>query len=240
MKYQVTFNPTPRDLDEIKGWLIAEERIYNSGFYCNWDIIENAFHDSELAVIRDSDSTIGFLVFTKYDLVVKIDIAEIKPDFRKNNFGKVLINHCLQKFKKDNFVAAELYCEPKSSEKFWRRLGFKNFPDMPSTNSQIKMYQELVPTLDHQNSSRKKDLIELWDQEPIIACNRSAKWVWELQFQGNTNKLIKPIIHPAHFDWQICWKQQNKIIVENKVKRFKTADIEFGYFIIINELPRNK
>ncbi|MCD4695426.1 MAG: hypothetical protein K8S16_04215 [Bacteroidales bacterium] len=31
------------------------------------------------------------LVYTIYELIVKIDIAEIKPDHRKQGFGKVII-----------------------------------------------------------------------------------------------------------------------------------------------------
>ena len=135
----------------------------------------------------------------------------------------------------------QLFCSPENSEPFWKNVGFLNFPEFPH-NSQIRMYKPQIQTLELWNKSDLKnneEIIELWNEEPHIAERINSKWKWKLKFNSNTLTLEKPIIFPAHYDWQICWRKGNLITEKRKVKYFKNEEILNENFIIIREL-KNK
>ena len=58
------------ELSEIKNWLHIElkESPNDKGFYHNWNIIEQAYLDNEMFIIKNETSVIGFLVWTKGNL----------------------------------------------------------------------------------------------------------------------------------------------------------------------------
>lgn len=236
MKYSVTFAPKKKHQEEIKEWLLEEDLETKQGFYCNWPIIEKAFLKHHVAVITENDLAIGFLYFIIGSKVVTIDIAEIKPKERKKGIGRLLINSCLEKFRKEGKLISELFCEPKSSEKVWKKLGFLNCPLNYLQDNKIRMYFPLVETSSYAFSS-EDEIIELWDHDPTNRTTVNSTWIWKIERKINSNELIKPIVHPAHYDWQICWRKRSHILELTQVKRFKSSEIEFDSFIIITELP---
>jgi len=239
---EVTINPSENHLNNIEEWLIEEYNRFNKGFYCNWNIITNAFTEKRLSVITENDIAIGFVVYRISDLTAEIDIAEIKPAERKKGIAKELINSTLDYFKTNGTLVTQLFCSPENSESFWKNMGFLNFPEFPH-NSQIKMFKPLIQTLkliDLSESENDDEIIELWNEEPYRAERIEPKWKWKLNFKKDGFTLDKPIIFPAHYDWQICWRKGNLITEKDKVKYFKSEEILNSNFIIIRKLKTNK
>lgn len=88
---QINTTPTQIDIEKIERWLIDEEREFNEGFYCNWNIIKKAYENKELVTLDFKDSPIGFLVWSKGEIYAEIDILEIKTRISaKRNWTKFL------------------------------------------------------------------------------------------------------------------------------------------------------
>ncbi|MEJ6982389.1 hypothetical protein WG906_18130 [Pedobacter sp. P351] len=139
-------------------------------------------------------------------------------------------------------AVVQLHCQPSKSIKAWKRLGFKEYPDVKdfesfnSANDKY-LYKILVPHDNPRKLTKATGSIELWSVEPYMSNRHAPAWIWKPKFKKDTGKLALPIIFPAKPDWNICWKINNKVIKEEKVKRFGKKDIDFGNFIIIEELP---
>ena len=237
MSYNIIFNPTVEHLEELECWLKAEEVDTNDGFYCNWPIILKSFEKKDLVILEYQKLAIGLLVYTVAELTVKIDIAEIKPDFRGRGLGKFFVDGFFEVIAKRGILVAELYCKPINSESIWKKLSFLNFPKFPN-ESKIMMYRVLVPaSKPEENLSSAAEVIELWNDEPYLAMNQNPVWQWGIKYKLNSQELSLPIIHPACYEWQICWRTDQEIHVKDKIKRFDKAKIEYGNFIIIKELP---
>lgn len=237
MSYNIIFNPTVDHLQELECWLKAEEVETNEGFYCNWHIIRNSFEKNDLVILEYHNLAIGLLVYTVSELTVKIDIAEIKPDFRGRGLGRFFVDGFLDVMAKRNILVAELYCKPLAAEPIWKKLSFLNFPKFPN-ESRVRMYRVLVPALKPEQHLNNSDgLIELWNDEPYLAMNQPPVWQWVIKYKPNSQELLYPIIHPASYEWQICWRTGAEIFFTNRIKRFDKVKIEYGNFIIIKELP---
>lgn len=235
MDCQVNFVPNRKHLSQIEKWLIEEMNETNQGFYSNWGIIFKAFEKGELIILTENDYAIGFLVFNTTELIIEIDIAELKPDYRKKGLGRKLIDETLIEFQNRGVIICELFCSPESSEPIWKSMGFLNFPKLPRS-TKIRMYKILIPFLSTNEEGDSNEKIELWDLEPYQVKFNEPKWVWNLTFKENSRELLKPIIQPSTYDWQICWRNESREIVD-KTKYFMGLNILSGSFLIIRDLP---
>ena len=241
---KVTFKPTSNQIEEIKDWLIDEEKKYKEGFFCNWDSIQHSFDDAKIAVLTCNKNSIGFITWFEWEKVTRIQIAEIRPGYRQKGLGKFLSEKLFERLSKRGFIVLDLHCQPSSSEKVWKKLGFKRFPeakDFERENSASgrHLYKILVPHLKPTKSLALKESIELWYEEPHLARTEHAQLKWHPKFQKGTRNLIQPIIHPAKRDWQISWNRLEEIPKTDKIKYFSRNEIDFGNFIIISTLPLN-
>ena len=80
---EVSFDPTKNQIEEIKSWLIEENKVSKEGFFCNWNSIQNSFKESEIGLIIVSESVVGFITWFGNGYVTSIEIAEVKPGFTK-------------------------------------------------------------------------------------------------------------------------------------------------------------
>ncbi len=235
MKYQINFKPTKNHLEQIEKWLITEMEIDGEGFYNNWELIRSAYEKKNLITFTENDFAIGFLVYDINELIIEIKIANIKQNYRKKGFGRKLVEDTLDEFQKQGIMVCELFCSPGNSEPIWKSLGFRNFPYFPYHN-EIRMFKELVSTNEAFETKKESEQILLWNSEPHIANNKNPEWTWNLIYKENTNELLKPIIYPAHSNWQICWQKENEIRYKGQVKKFENERIQYGDFIIITSL----
>lgn len=240
--YQVTFSPTDKQVGEIEKWLITERQKTEDSFYCNWNIIKSSFDKNELATISHNHKTIGFATWRlTTDKTARIEITEVKPTNRKKGICKELTTQLLNFLKDKGVCVVDLQCSPETSEPIWKRLGFVEFPDPPenynfNAGANKKLYKILTEHLQTSSVQPADETIELWNDEPYTTDeNTPPTYVWNLEFIDGTRKLLKPIIHPAHYEWRLRWRINGKTIKDEKIKRFKT-EIDFGTFIFIDEL----
>ena len=235
-----SFAPPKDQLDEIERWLIEEDNLTGEGFYCNWEIIASSFDKKNIATISEDNNPIGFITWrTNSSFTSIIEIAEIKPNYRKKGLGKQLVSKLIEKLVSEDICVISLQCAPSSSEPIWRQLGFIDFPKNKDiwNRSNVELYKIVVPQLESQNSNNSDEFVELWDDEPYCTNESNSTWKWKLIFKEGTKELERPIIHPCHYDWRIKWSINNVKIKDDKVKYFDMGEIMFGKFLIIKNMP---
>ncbi|MDD2199670.1 MAG: GNAT family N-acetyltransferase [Bacteroidales bacterium] len=234
MKFNIA--PTRFDLEKIKEWLIEEEQESNEGFYCNWNIIEKAFNNDELITLNLKEKTVGFLVWSKGEIYAEIDIMEIKPDYRKQGIGKLFFEQISEFFKQKGFLVIKLFCSPRESEKFWKKMGFIKFPDRGYSESDLTYFKPLIKVQTIVENQETDDTVELWDVEPYQKNNNQPKWTWNINLDNGKLKL--PIIQPCNCNWNLRWSKKGEMIREDKVKYFDTTEnrVEYSPFLYITNL----
>ena len=211
--YQVTNSPTIKQVDEIEKWLIVERKKSGDGFYCNWETIKFSYVKNELVTISKNNKAIGFATWRlTSEKTARIEIVEVKPTYRKKGIGKKITTELFNFLKLKNIFVIDLQCSPVTSEPIWKRLGFLEFPDPPenynfSLSANKTLYTILTNHL-HTNSTQvTNETIELWNNEPYTKNeNTPPTYIWNIEFIDGTRKLLKPIIHPAYYEWRMRWR----------------------------------
>jgi len=236
LDYQFKQSPNQSDLKEIENWLIDEKNKSNEGFYSNWTIIENAFNNKKLITVKHNNLPIGFLVWSKGEIYAEIDILEIKPNLRNKGIGEKFFNQISNHFTSEGFLALKLFCSPRESEKFWKKMNFVKFPIRRYSESDLTYYKPLIDVLRCTETNDYLNKIELWNVEPNRIKNNEPEWTWKVE--SETNKLMLPIIQPCDCNWNLRWTKNGKMIREDKVKYFalKNNRIDYSPFLYINEL----
>lgn len=239
MNYAISFTPTTSHLQQIEKWLIDEKNNSGEGFYVNWSIINAFFNRKELAVLTVDNDAVGFCCWrTTSDFSGQFNILEIHPTYRGKGLGAWFNSELEKFFVSNNILVVDVQCVPETSEAFWRKMNFIDVPpnhrfwDKQTTHLFKCLVPSLQPVVEHNNIN----YIEIWDAEPYATVDKDAKWKWDLDITGE-NKLVLPIIQPCHRDWRIRLVLDNKTITDNKVKRFGELEIDYGPYIIIQELP---
>lgn len=116
----------PPQAETVIRWL-KKEWLGNpdgGGFYHNRSIIRQAARNGEMTCLRDGKTIIGFAVVTLGRDRAKVDILEVRPGYRGRGFGRHLAAHIVRMLVSQGAPRIELECAPRSSEAFWRALGF--------------------------------------------------------------------------------------------------------------------
>jgi GNAT superfamily N-acetyltransferase len=221
------------ELNEIENWLKEELLTSKNGFYHNWTMITKSYSENRMAILKNKENVIGYTIWRIGDIHIEIDIFEIKPIFRKKGIGKYFINEISEYFKKKNFLALKLFCEPKESESFWKKMGFIKFPERGYSESELTFFKPLIIVNKSQTNVGENNKLELWNLEPYKVKDSKPKWIWNID-ESN----FIPILHPCNSNWNIRWTKNGKIIKDDKVKYFthKNNQIEFSPFIYIEKL----
>lgn len=232
---KISFNPTQQDLNEISKWMVEEKNtpITNNA---NWPSISSAFESKLLIIATHQNKAVGFYTLSKGALTICIGVAEVKPDFRQNGIGKLLLESIIEKYVIQNFYALYLYCAPVASQIVWKKLGFKFYPNN-STNDKsdkVQMYKILTPYLNTRQGTSKieNEIIEIWNDEPHLTQDDKPSWVWFLKYKKNTKVLQKPIVHFGHYEWRIRWRKGDNVYKDCKYKNFDRENDEFQAMII--------
>lgn len=236
---KILFNPKQKHLDEIAEWIIdkIEIPIKSSG---NWDCITDAYKNKNLVIATYKNKTVGFYAFSNNDSAISINVAEVNSNFRRRGIARLLLEEIIQKYEKDIY-ALHLFCAPESSQKIWKKLGFKYFPNNSENNrsTKIEMYRIIKPFLKpkRNNSKTEKEIIEIWNDEPYKTKNDEPNWIWNLKFIKKTRILEKPIVHFGHYKWRIRWRKGNEIFKDCGYKYFDNQN-DIYKFMLIKELPK--
>jgi len=244
MKFQFVAAPRMGRLGQITSWLREESESSQCGFYCNLAVINKAFIDKDVFCVTVKNEAIGFAVYTKHRCTARIEIAEVCPSYRGSGAGRFLVENCLQTLAKRDVRVVDLECEPKSSESFWQQIGFHRIPDeilqgYSQYNKPIRMFR---PTCQTQNQKSPHDTsentIELFDCKMWECQGREPRWRWPIFTITGTQKLDKPIIHPAQTEWCVRWKNGERIIKVDKVKHFCDDSFKWRDYLILTQLPQ--
>jgi ribosomal protein S18 acetylase RimI-like enzyme len=111
-------------LSEVLSWLEREHLESSEGFYCNKDIIVEAFENGEMFCALLNDQVVGFAIHTRKSIGASIDILEIHPAYRSQGFGSRLAQQTTERLFNAGAAFVTVKCAPRSSELFWRQLGF--------------------------------------------------------------------------------------------------------------------
>jgi GNAT superfamily N-acetyltransferase len=237
-EYKVNFLPSKRVLNKIEKWLIEENKKFGEGFLCNWNLIERSFVEKNFISLEINGDPIGFVTWNQEDIYIDIYLMEIHPDFRKKGLGKIYFEKIVDSFKNRGFLAIKLFCEPRESEFFWKKMGFIKFPNRGYAEHDLTYYKPLIDVCEPKEISNDLNKIELWDAEPHLK-NTSPRWTWDINVENDI--LEKPIFHPCNVNWNVRWTKNGKIIIENKVKYFyEKNSINFGPFLHIHTLIEQK
>lgn len=109
----------------------------SEGFYCNRDIIVQSFGSGEMYCAISQQSVVGFVLHTLKTAGSSIDILEIRPSHRRRGFGKQLALDATDRLFKSGAASVTVKCAPRSSETFWRRLGFVSVIPPPSSREPL-------------------------------------------------------------------------------------------------------
>ncbi len=232
---KINTNPTESDLKKLEDWLVSDYEKFNEGFYCNWNIIEKSFHAKELITFTLDNEIIGFVVWSQNEEVIDIDIMEIHPDYRKRGLGKQFLEKIEDEFRDNGNIAFVLFCEPRESEHFWRKMGFIKFPNRGWSESDLTFYKPLIKVSELTESPDELNKLELWDVEPYQSNNCKPRWTWDIKMEGE--KLQLPIMQPCNRNWNVRLTMNGEIKNEDKVKYFSnTFSIENGPFMFVDKL----
>jgi len=233
---KINLSPSKNELKTIKKWLFEESRNTDEGFYYNWYIIEKAFEEMELFTLNINDNAIGFAVWHKSGYFADIDIFEINLENRKKGIGNYFYNEIEQVFKNHDIKAIKLFCSPRVSEFFWRKMGFIKFPNIAHNETDLNFYKPLVEVKVSTHNPNEYNKLELWDIDFCQGNTKKPLLSWNIE--SEPEKFNKPIIQPCNMDWWLRWTKNGKIVKEHIVKRFSNSDnrIEFSPFMYIEKL----
>lgn len=232
---EVIFNPNQEHLSQIEEWLLEEKKIGINGFYFNYDnIISKAFSQARMLCVLNNNKAVGFLIYHfKSDPIIEIQILNIKDDYKSKGFGKFLFNEFELFLKENSIYAIELFCEPKSSEKYWSKRGF--LLSKFDNNNKLCMYKIICDSLQISKNENDKDYIQLAVESH---CTLKEKHVfhWKLEFRGDSNTLVEPIIYAVDSDWNIKYVRNKTELYNGQIKRFKNNIFPNSNFLVIKDL----
>lgn len=140
MSYEIV-PATEALLLEVEAWLDAEEAVYKAGqaawiddgyegdppprgFRCNWDSTKKRWREWEggIDILLVHGEAAGFQGH---------GIFEIRPDLRRNGYGRILAQFMIARAFDDGWSVFEIGIAPPTAEPFWESMGFTLVPDRP-------------------------------------------------------------------------------------------------------------
>ena len=196
---------------------LTKEEINNIDNEINVDLLMNDLYNTYLTLenkIKNYDTNLD-------DIVIGF--------LKEFNINKI------ENFREKGFKAVKLFCEPKTSENFWKRMGLIKFPDCGYTEHELTYYGVLIDVAST-TYIKDADKIELWDVEPYEVDGKQPKWIWYIEFEAD--KLLYPIVHPCNCNWNLRWSRNDVVLKEEKVKYFtdKAFEVYRSEFLCIERL----
>ncbi|WP_313375316.1 hypothetical protein [Chishuiella sp.] len=224
---KITFSPTQEQVDQIYCWTTFPES--------NWSSIQMCFQKGNLCVATIKNKPVGFFAYRLESISIFIIIAETKEDQKNKGIAKLIKTELEKKYRDIEYKAFNLYCEPKSSQFIWKKLGFEYYTEKErkSNNDLIYMYSIFGDVIESSTNSyeqlEKDNTIEIWnsynpkDKPPIFFSN--------IDCQSDGITLRKPILFFGDYDWKIRIKYSGKIY-EGRYKDYDRSSKVYECFYI--------
>ncbi|KSV67251.1 hypothetical protein N182_34025 [Sinorhizobium sp. GL2] len=138
------------DLAFIASWLKAEEETYYApdredggdiakGFWCNWNLIEEAFTEGELEVVRVDGAAVAF----HFGQFHTPGITEVHPQFRGKGIGTAIVEQLLTRAVANEVRILHVKCISDQSERHWSKFGF--VPETEYSEDYYKVLRHPLP-----------------------------------------------------------------------------------------------
>lgn len=117
---------TARDTAAILQWLKTEyDEDGSTGFWCQRNMIQDAENlEHDLWVYRLDGLAVAFQVGNYAAAIISI-----RKDYRRSGIGTALVEASVARAIRDDINVLDVQCEPATSIKFWRAMGFKRHHD---------------------------------------------------------------------------------------------------------------
>ena len=153
------------DLENIIKWLREEIEQNHAGFWDCRNVIEDAFRDRELYVIRHKNKAVAFQT-GKYSS----NLVCVKQDMQNKGFGKALFKQSLKWAIEDDVTYLKEECSPHTSLPFWEKMGFNRYDE--NKNHKIMVRRTVPKTFSIQPGSNKVGIV-------ISLCSESEEIPFE-------------------------------------------------------------
>lgn len=214
---RIEISPKETDIEEVLDWLETENDYvnYGLGFYNNKNVILDSFELDKVFTLKIEDKNIGLVVWSDIENeIVDVDIFTIHPDFRNQGLGRYFYNSIYSYFKKLNYKVLKLFCEPKESEPFWKKMELEKIPENIRGINKFSYYKILVQT-----ASTKpmidSEKIELWNVDITEVEENHPIKTWYVN--SNEYHLREPLIYPCNPNWYLRWSKNEEIFFEGEV-----------------------
>lgn len=235
---KIVFSPEETYVNQIRSWLHQELVNRKNQFYYNF-INADFTGTNFICYVNEDDEAIGFMQYSLSEKVAHIDIAVVKFEHQRKGIGGMLLNALTAMFVNKGAVAISLMCEPKSSERRWKKLGFKSFKEVENHGFLSSrnfghpwLYKIIIPYQKATRSLKLHSYIELWTQEEHVVQSRNI----QPTYRWDANLTKNPIIYPTDHDWMIRYVKQGEVIYQGKVKRFNFGHSDHDNFLIVDRL----
>ncbi|WP_092705319.1 GNAT family N-acetyltransferase [Rhodanobacter glycinis] len=115
---------TKQLLNQVLGWLEREQQECGEGFFCKSKMLVQAHEAGELYCGLAGGSAVGFVMHSIVSARASIDILEVHPERRRQRIGTQLALNAIERLRSAGAETVGVQCSPRSSEPFWRSLGF--------------------------------------------------------------------------------------------------------------------
>jgi ribosomal protein S18 acetylase RimI-like enzyme len=109
--------------------LKTEDVATGEGFYCNRNVVTQAFLEGSGICALIDGASVGFSVFQMYDDGGDIHIVEVHPGFRGRGIGGQLLEATVERLRKLGAQYVDVECTSRGGEALCRRHGFEDYVD---------------------------------------------------------------------------------------------------------------
>ncbi|MGN8000676.1 GNAT family N-acetyltransferase [Sphingomonas sp. 22176] len=247
---------TEETMIAIEAWLDVEEAAYQHaeitwersgyegempvrGFRCNWNSVRRTWSGGNAAVhvLMVDGEPVGFLDGK--------DILEIRPDLRKQGYGRLLAQFMLDRFADERRSLLEIEIAPRSAEPFWRQMGFSVVPDRRGPGGGLYAYRIFDRTCELSDAADVDFSIDFftesqrYDGEPAPFASMAGRG--ERLPDGSVQLPRRAICfdpkHKGHQDYYVRIRVDGRQLLFDKVKRDDSRklgvhrDAGYTYFV---------
>jgi GNAT superfamily N-acetyltransferase len=156
-------------LVEVEAWLDAEEAAHKAGelayvangyegdvpprgFRCNWDTTKKLWRErGGIDILLVDGEAVGFQGH---------GIFEIRPDLRRQGYGRVLAEFMIARAYEEGWSVFEIGIAPWTAEPFWQSMDFTIVPERPNRGAGIFAYRILPRRFELGSGDRVPFLVE--------------------------------------------------------------------------------
>jgi hypothetical protein len=219
---KISFTPSEQNLYEIRNWVDYPDSSMGT--------INDCYNKSTLVIATLNDEAIAYYALKKVGVTIFIILAEI------------MLDKIERKLQNTKYKAFNLYCSPKDSQFYWKKMGFEYYPENPrkNRNEKINMFKIFAPVLKNTDlieRNNEDEYLEVWNDKSSCIENTPPCWVWKLEFIRKDSRALKlPFLFFGDRNWKIRWTKGSKEIKKCDYRDFDRKN-EIYEYMFIDKMP---